>query len=308
MTKRLPVTYVVGSSHSGSTLIAFLADQHPLIASVGETAIKRRIRREGRASEQRCSCGHRLDACPFWQSVFEDVSATGITLSTTRWRTDYRFEHPWQDALLTRETSWLAWREARRWATRHLPVLRGRTARIDRANVAFIRAVLERRRARVFLDTTKLLTRLTYLLEIPELDVRVVRLVRDVRGFAASAQRRGESVTGATTVWLNDQAAIERVLVRWPGVRQTLVRYEDFCAEPQATLRRLWQFCGVAPIEPSTAVVAGEHHVLGNSMRMGATITVRLDDSWRSRLAPKDERKVLAIAGSLNERLGYAAT
>ena len=194
LTPRLQVTYVVGSSHSGSTLIAFLADQHPQIASVGETAVKRRIRREGRASAQRCSCGERLDTCPFWQAVFADVSATGIRLSTTRWRTDYRFEHPWLDAVLTRETSWLAWREGRRWATRHLPRLRARTARVDRANVAFVRAVLRRRNASVFLDTTKLLTRLTYLLEIPDFDLQVVRLVRDVRGFAASAQRRGESV------------------------------------------------------------------------------------------------------------------
>jgi hypothetical protein len=306
LTARLQVTYVVGSSHSGSTLIAFLADQHPQIASVGETAIKRRIRREGRASEQRCSCGERLDACPFWQAVFADVSATGIPLNTMRWRTDYRFEHPWLDRLLTRETSWLAWREGRRWATRHLPRLRQRTSRIDRANVEFVGAVLRRCNARMFFDTTKLLTRLTYLLEIPELELRVVRLVRDVRAFAASAQRRGESVGHATAIWMNDQAAIERVLARWPDVRQTFLRYEDLCAAPQATLGRLWEFCGVDAIEPSGTVRARDHHVLGNNMRMGDTITVRLDETWRSRLAPDVEQRILAVAGPLNERLGYA--
>jgi hypothetical protein len=306
LTSRLQVTYVVGSSHSGSTLIAFLADQHPQIASVGETAVKRRIRREGRASEQRCSCGERLDDCRFWQSVFADVAATGIPMSTTRWRTDYRFEHPWLDGLLTRETSWLAWRESRRWATRHLPKLRSRTTRIDRANVAFVRAVLERRGARLFFDTTKLLTRLTYLLEIPEFELRVVRLVRDVRGFAASAKRRGESLAHATSVWVNDQAAIDDVLARWPGLRQMLVRYEDLCAAPKDTLGGLWDFCGVDPIETSTTVHAREHHVLGNSMRMGDTITVRLDETWRTRLGPDDERQVMDVAGPLNERLGYA--
>ena len=302
------MTYVVGSSHSGSTLIALLADQHPQIASVGETAIKRRIRREGRTADQRCSCGERLDDCPFWQAVFADVSAAGISLSTRHWVTDYRFEHPWLDRVLTRETSWLAWRESRRWVTRHLPRLRERTARVDHANVAFVGAVLRRRNARVFFDTTKLLTRLTYLLEIPELELRVVRLVRDVRAFAASAQRRGESVAHATAVWVNDQAAIERVLARWPGVRQTFLRYEDLCAAPQPTLQRLWEFCGVDPIEPSPTVHAREHHVLGNNMRMGDTITVRLDETWRSRLAPGDQERILAVAGPLNDRFGYART
>jgi len=308
LSSRLTVTYVVGSSHSGSTLVALLADQHPQIASVGETAIKRRIRREGRAGEQRCSCGERLDGCPFWQAVFADVSAAGIPLSAQNWLTDYRFEHPWLDRLLTRETSWLAWRERRRWLTRRLPGLRERTARIDHANVAFVAAVLRRRDARVFLDTTKLLTRLTYLLEIPELDLRVVRLVRDVRAFAASTQRRGGSVAVATAVWMNDQAAIERVLAGWPGIRQTFLRYEDLCAAPQATLQRLWEFCGVDPIDPSATVHAREHHVLGNNMRMGDTITVRLDETWRSRLAPGDQQRILAVAGPLNERLGYART
>jgi len=88
---RLPVTYVVGSSHSGSTLIAFLADQHPDIASVGETAVKRRIRWEGRAAAQHCSCGLAIDACPFWAAIFSDVSAAGMPFSVERWRTDYRF-------------------------------------------------------------------------------------------------------------------------------------------------------------------------------------------------------------------------
>jgi hypothetical protein len=237
--------------------------------------------------------------------VFAEVSATGVQLSTNRWRTDYRFEDPRLDALLTRETSWNAWRESRRWAMRHFPRLRTRTARIDRANVGFVRAVLARRQASMFLDTTKLLTRLTYLLEIPDFELRVVRLVRDVRGFAASAHRRGESVTRAASVWMKDQAAIEHVLARWPGVRQMLVRYEDLCEAPQATLRRLWEFCGVEPIESSTVIQAREHHILGNSMRMGETITVRLDETWRRRLTPEDERRVLAVAGTFNQRFGY---
>ena len=84
------------------------------------------------------------------------------------------------------------------------------------------------------------------------------------------------------------------------------MRYEDLCEAPQATLRRLWDFCGVEAIEPSTTVRAREHHVLGNSMRMSDTITVRLDDSWRSRLGPEEERRVLAVAGPLNDHFGYA--
>lgn len=302
---RLRVTYVVGSSHSGSTLVAFMADQHPDIASVGESAVKRHIRWEGRTGTQPCSCGMTIETCPFWQAIFDDVSATGTRFTTERWRTDYRFEHPWLDGLLTRESSLTALRRGQRWAMRTLPVLRERADRIDRTNVAFIRAVLNRRGAKAFVDTSKLLTRLGYLLDIPALDVRVVRLARDARGFAASAKRRGGSAAAAATVWRNDQLAIEAFLAARPHVPIHLLRYEDLCARPADTMRSFWAFCGVRDVEPATVIHAREHHILGNNMRMGDTIAIRLDDAWRSRLGAEDERKVLAVAGTVNERLGY---
>ena len=187
----IPVTYVVGSSHSGSTLLALLLDQHPQVASVGETAVKRRIRLAGRAASQWCSCGESLATCAFWQGIFHDVSSTGVRFDADHWSTEYRFDADWLDALLTRETSTFFLRKLRRWASHHLPVLKQRTARVDRANVAFVRAVLTVPGARVFCDTTKLLTRLTYLLEVPELRVNVVRLVRDAprRGGLGQAPR-----------------------------------------------------------------------------------------------------------------------
>jgi hypothetical protein len=306
-TARLQVTYVVGSSHSGSTLVALLADQHPDVASVGEVSVKRGIRWERRTGAQPCSCGLTIDNCPFWQDLFADVTAAGTPFTIERWRTDYRFEHPWLDALLTRETSFTSVRRARGLAMRRLPVLGPRNARIDRTNLAFIRAVLKRQGASVFLDTSKLLTRLTYLLDVPALEIRVVRLVRDARGFAASAKRRGESTERAARIWRNDQAAIDAFLAERPGLRIHLLRYEDLCARPVETLRALWAFCGVPEVEPKTVIQSSEHHILGNRMRMGGTFEIRLDDTWRSRLDADEERGVLAVAGAVNERLGYTA-
>ena len=301
----IPVTYVVGSSHSGSTLLALLLDQHPQVACVGETAVKRRIRQTGRAASQLCSCGESLASCAFWQGIFREVSAAGVRFDTDAWSTEYRFDADWLDTLLTRETSKFFLRKLRQWATHHLPVLAQRTARVDRANVAFIRAVLARTGAHVLCDTTKLLTRLTYLLEVPELRLNAVRLVRDARGVAASAKRRGESVLDATSVWLNDQTAIDRVLADRPALDRRLVRYEDLCNQPAATLDELWRFCGVEPIVSSAVVTPRTHHVLGNNMRMGDTVQVRIDDGWRTTLSPEEEESVWRVAGALSERLGY---
>jgi hypothetical protein len=297
---------VLGSSHSGSTLLAFLADQHPQVASVGETAVKRAIRRKGRASSHRCSCGDTIGDCRFWQTVFGDVSSLGIRLDASHWSTDYRFEASWLDLLFTRETSSFPLRRARRWATRRLPVLRRRMEDVDRANVAFVHAVLARTGARVFFDTTKLLTRLTYLLDIPELQVSVVRLVRDARGVAASAKRRGESVRRATNIWLNDQLAIDTFLATLPELSPLQMRYEDLCDRPSQVLAELWAFCGVEAFAAPTVVTPRVHHVLGNSMRMRDTVHVRLDNAWRTTLRADEEQAVWDLTGSMNERLGYA--
>lgn len=303
--RRLRVVYVVGSSHSGSTLLAMLANQHPAVASVGETAIKRRIRTEGRTSAQLCSCGAALPDCRFWRAVFADVSGSSVRFDVDDWSVDYRFEAAWLDALLTRETSVSLLRRARHRLTRTLPGLRSRMRRVDRANMEFFRAVLTLANAHVFVDTSKLVTRLTYLLDLADLDLRVVHLVRDPRGVAASAARRGGSALHAARVWAADQRVIASTLHNRPAVPRLTLRYEDVCREPQQGLSGFWSFCGVEPSDAPSTLTPGDHHVLGNKMRLKADAVVRLDDAWRSSLAPDVEAAVWGITGSASTRLGY---
>jgi hypothetical protein len=177
--------------------------------------------------------------------------------------------------------------------------------RVDQANLLFFRAVLTRANALVFVDTSKLVTRLTYLLDLADLDVRVVHLVRDPRGVAASTARRGGSAVHAARVWVADQQVIDRTLRNRPGVPSLTLRYEDLCLQPLEALAKFWSLCGVEPSAVSPAVTPGEHHVLGNSMRLKPGAPVRLDDAWRSSLAPDVEAAVWGIAGPAGTRLGY---
>ena len=68
--ERLRVGFLTGSGHTGSTLLALFMDTHPQIVSVGETAIKPGLR-SGSEQLHRCSCGHPISECRFWQTVFE---------------------------------------------------------------------------------------------------------------------------------------------------------------------------------------------------------------------------------------------
>jgi hypothetical protein len=303
--ERPRVVYVAGSGHTGSTLLALLLDSHPDIACVGETSVKPKIRRKGGQARQLCSCGAKVGDCPFWTRVFEAVRADGHDFGVESWSNDYRFEHPVAQRLLSRACSSVTGRDLVRWAAESIPFYRDRIANIDAVNRSFIRAVLNISGAQVFADTSKRVPRLLHLMRLPDLDVKVVLLVRDVRGYAASAKRRGEAVLDAARTWHRHQVIFSDLAATLPEARLHRVRYEDLCASPDETLRALWTFCGVEPIDAPTSIAAADHHVLGNSMRMAGQIRIRLDQSWADRLDGTEKRRILEIAGDLNRKLGY---
>lgn len=299
------VVYLAGSGHTGSTLLAMMADLHPDVASVGEIAIKPKIRRKGSEGRQTCSCGALVTACPFWREVFQRVRQRGFDFGVGQWTNDYRFDHPVLHRVFTRDTSQPLLQVFRRWAERSLPVYRQRTRTIDRVNVAFVEAVLETTGASVFFDTSKGPSRLGRLLSISDLDLRVITLVRDVRAYAASATRRGKALADAAETWKKDQLAIRALVSTLPADRRMVIRYEDLCRDPRGTLGRLWDFCGVPRIDVPSRVFSHEHHVLGNSIRLGGPIEVRLDERWRHDLKAADQSVVLRIAGPLSREFGY---
>jgi hypothetical protein len=304
-TAPIRVVYVAGSGHTGSTLLALLMDSHPEIACVGETSVKPKIRRRGDETAHRCSCGELVVDCTFWNRVADNVQAQGQAFGTSTWTNDYRFEHPLARRVQNRACLSAVGRQAVHWAARHLPGYRERVAQTDRVNLAFMRAVLQVSGAGVFGDTSKRLVRLVHLMRLPEVDLRLVLLVRDVRGYAASAKRRGFPVFDAARTWQHDQRAFAAVARGLPAERVHRLRYEDLCASPQDTLSALWAFCGVGRFPAPELVDARQHHVLGNSMRMGGEIRIRLDQSWRERLDGNEAHRILEIAGETNRKLGY---
>jgi hypothetical protein len=303
--ERLRVVYLTGSGHTGSTLLALFLDAHPRIVSVGETSFKRKVQRRG-STELVCTCGAPYSACPFWQQVFRGVAEAGFELSAGKWSNDFRYKGRLAHRLLSRYSAHPVFRTVQRAAAAVLPGHGARVEQVRRVNVEFIRTVLRLADADVFFDTSKRAMRLHHLLDTPQLDVRVVKLVRDVRGYVSSAKRRGESVSEAALAWRRAQESIEHLTRTLPADRMMLLRYEDVCRDPRTWLKRTYAFCGVEAIDPPDAVVSGEHHVIGNNMRRSEQIRIRLDESWRTGLSTEEQARVLAIAGPLPARFGYA--
>ena len=85
-----------------------------------------------------------------------------------------------------------------------------------------------------------------------------------------------------------------------------VVRYEDLCADPRATMRELFAFCFVDPDVDVTTFLAREQHLLGNSMRLGAVDEIRLDERWRDVMSEDELGAIAAAAGPLHAALSAA--
>ena len=301
---RLPVVYLAGSGHTGSTLLALYLDSHPRVVSVGETSLKPKQQRRRKTSIV-CTCGQLCIECPFWQQVFKGVSEAGFEFSALEWSNDFRYKNRFAHRLLSRYSSNPALRALQK-AAALLPSHQSRVERVRRVNVEFIRTVLRVANADVFFDTSKKAVRLDHLLQTPELDVKVIKLVRDVRGYVSSAKKRGESVDDAAHAWRHVQETLDALTRRLPPDRLMVLRYEDLCRDPRNWLKRTYGFCGVEAIDPPEVVVSQEHHVLGNNMRRHEKVAIRLDESWRSLLNVDEQERALAIAGAFHTRFGYA--
>jgi len=321
------LAYILAASHSGSTLLSMLLASHEQVATVGE--LKLSSGTMGDVSRYRCSCGESIRQCPFWIMVKQGMKARGFKFDLASAGTDYSAAESWysrrllapmhkgrlfeivRDAALGLSSQW----------RRTLPEIHGR-------NAALAATVAEIAGAKVVVDSSKVAVRLKYLLRNPELDVRVIRLIRDGRGVAltymdparfadarnpalrgggSGGDREGErlSMTEAAYEWRRDNEEAEHVLAYVDRARWAEVRYEELCIDPNGTLDKLLEFLGLQPSKRICDFRVVPSHVVGNGMRLDATSEISLDDRWRESLSKRDLRQFDEVSGKMNRRYGY---
>jgi hypothetical protein len=321
------IAYILAASHSGSTLLSLLRGSHPQVATIGEMNLSSQAM--GNLDGYRCSCGCLIRTCDFWQKIQAGMARRGLVFDLANAGTDYRsiesrfarrllgplhrgrFLEAVRDMGLGLSGAW-----CRQLPDKH------------RRNTALAALVAETARADVIVDSSKSAVRLKYLLRNRELDVKVIRLLRDGRavaltymdpaGFADAqdpARRAGGtgglrtderlSMARAAYDWRRCVEEADNLLRRLDRSRWIEVRYEDYCAALGEVLARLHRFLGVAPAQPPTAFRTAAQHVVGNGMRLDMTSQVVLDERWKSVLTAEELRVFDRIAGQVNRRYGY---
>lgn len=320
------LAYLLAASHSGSTLLTMLLGAQPGACTAGEL----KATSLGDPNSYRCSCKERIRDCRFWRQISEAMAKRGFAEFdiTSAGTSIFDGESPFVRRLLAPLYRGGGLEGIRDLALSLSPEWRRLLPETNRRNRALIESLLEVTGAKVVVDSSKIALRLKYLLKIRDLDIRIVRVIRDGRAvsltytdewnFADSSdpEMRGggtglrrppprRTMTDAANEWKRSNEASDALVATLPANQWTEVRYEELCADPAATLRRL---AGFLDLEPKKCILdfrSRIQHVIGNGMRMDRTSEIRLDERWKSHLTPDDLRAFDEVAGELNRKYGY---
>lgn len=319
------VAYILAASHSGSTLLAMLLGSHRHACTVGEL----KATSLGNPDTYRCSCGELIRACGFWKDVSARMSERGRPFDVLRARTNINANAAPLARRLLRPLHRGRLAEAVRDAALDLsPSWRHTLADFHAMNTALIRTLCERSGVRVVVDSSKIGIRLKYLLRNPDLDVRVIRHVRDGRAVALTymdpsqyadatdpskrgggdgSGRDGErlSIGEAAREWRRSNEEATALLAGLPSSQCITTSYEEVCRSTDAALNRIHAFLGLEPSGIAPDWRSREHHVIGNGMRLDAASEIRLDERWKTALSPEELAAFEAESGTLNRTLGY---
>jgi hypothetical protein len=298
--------YILGRPHSGSTILNILLGNGASAVSVGQL-----VSDIGK-SENFCSCGARIGACPFWCEVRRQVEAAGF---------------PWDEVTAaSMEQAHVKWL----WRTWLAGPHDAHFTRLSAMTRAVEQAITTTAGKPVLCDSSKEATRALFLMKYYP-SARMIFLVRDPRSAIGSHYWRFQSesrfhflrknhflprwmgpivLTLAAASWTIGNLLGE-LAVRVAPERVLILRYEDLRDRPKETLARITDAFGidfgdVRDMLDRGAVVEIGHNIGGNQVRLEQD--VRFDPNKERTRPPLPrwlERMTTALCWPLLRRYGY---
>jgi len=312
MQRQAKLAYIVSVGHSGSTLLDIITGSIPSTFSTGElTYLPWQIFRSDNTHNEvtpqmSCSCGSRFYECNVWKSIIDSLSKVkGFDIS----------KHPFKFKinLLQNERyveNRLSWARVQRMlfglaaqTKGGAPIIKLWGAALHKSidnNWLLFDAISTTCEVEYVVDSSKNAYRLRLLHSRRPENVRVLVLIRDVRGVAHSAQKLKMDPVIAARGWLKQYQRIFRTLENMKDVQCMLVRYEDLAADPVKERSRIATFLGLSkPASELDIDTRKMHLVAGNAMRHCGRLRVNFSEKWRDELALDTQRRIEKIGRQL---------
>jgi hypothetical protein len=319
------LVHIVGSGHSGSTLLDMLLGSHSRISSLGE-AYFLYFNVNNSTPADVCTCGKHVTECGFWQAVEhaardllgsgDQPALPGLVVADPRLlamrdeQGEFRARKPGEKVLhrsrLNEAVLLTGSRVLRRWLA-----LISRNVALHRDIAHNLHVLYEAvRRAHgtpIIVDSTKNPGYFKSVYLAREVPMTLLLVLRDGRAVCSSRMRReGVTMRQAASIWKNEHR--KRRLASLTVARSNIlsVRYEDLCDRPEEELTRVCRHLGL-DFEPAMLDFRRQSHNLGgNPMRhRSEEDEIRRDDRWRDDLSADDLAEFDRVAGGLNRSFGY---
>jgi hypothetical protein len=306
--RRITVLFVAGAGRSGSTILDNILGQVPGIASVGEL---RFVWERGLLEGRLCGCGRTFRACPEWSAILASAFPGADLDALAR-----RMVELQQMGIRARRLPKLLRHRSRERLRRRMSEYLGNLE-------ALYAAICDHFGCRVLVDSSKLPPYGAMLEMLPQIDLRVVHLIRDPRATAYSWLRKKALPDRAGTAFMMRQGPVKAAALwdlwniasglLWPpGEGRSLrVHYEGFVRAPKETVREILTYAGeegaTLPFVSETEVeLAPNHTVAGNPSRFSTgRVAVRADDEWTRKMRGRDRARVTVATWPLLLRYGY---
>lgn len=264
----LPLIFILGNSHCGSTLFGMLLASHPSLINFGELKTRTWIK------DRHCTCGHPVDICPFYKDYFSTFNAlkkTGISR--------------------IRELS-----SARFLFQRNIPLRKNEIEALKELHHSMSNRVRNMYPgARYLVDCSKSLWMLNAWLQVaPKGQIKILWLQRKTSATVSSFTKRGvpffKSLASIlVNTWLTG------LFLKRNHLDYRIIHYDHFFADYAKEAKTAADFIGVDL--PSTYADHDNHHVIsGNNYTRRDFVEnfkgIRPDTQWEQLLKPWQKKLI----------------
>lgn len=281
----LPRTvFVLCPSWHGATLLSLVLGSHSRAFSLGDTI--------PHSDRFRCRCGAEACECPFWTSVVRAVGEGG------------------GDSLIPARPRLFASNAMNQAAVATISLaalksgVRAPFRKFAAANASFLGVCRREKDFDLFVDGYKSIIRYLALKADGRQEIAgLIHLVRDPRAFAAAAKLKSVTVDEASRDWVAFHRRVDTI-VRLTSERALILRYEDFCAEPETHLANILDWLGL-PRESLLHPIPKPSHWVGSRSMDAFDGTIRLAERWRGELSEEELATIIRVTGPDARRRGY---
>lgn len=233
MKQKVKVIYIAGSGRTGSTLLSALIAQHPSCFNIGQS---RDVSIALRESSQ-CTCGKNITKCEYWSLVLEMIESASTKINISR-----------EPKLFKKLCNSISTFRGRNKPGSLKEIISLHTSYIDYLGCKYT-ACSEIANDAVLVDSSKSPELVVALSQIPEIELKVINLVRYPGAVAVSWHKRNndwQHTMKMCKAWKKRQEQL-RDFTRFADIPVKRILYEDFVSNPKTVLSEIQKWAGLIP-------------------------------------------------------------